>query len=331
MTDVFEPVLSDVFAARKRIATIVRRTPLVYSESLSSKLGVSVWLKLECLQNTGTFKIRGAANRILTLTNQEKSLGLIAHSAGNHGRAVATIARQLGLPLVVCLSKKVPQYRVDAIESLGAEVVRDGYSFDDVLRIVKCVQKDRGLTMVDPFDDPYVIAGQGTIGLEIMEQLPQTAQVVVPLSGGGLFCGVALAMKSIKPEIKAVGVSMGVAPGMLSCLEAGRIVEIPEVESLADALLGGIGLDNRLTFNMTGRLMDQGVRVTEKEIGDGMFEAFEHHHLVVEGSGAVGIGAILGGHVNPIGPVVIIVSGGNVSGELLTRIAAERYNLTIKL
>ncbi|MDL2226197.1 threonine/serine dehydratase [Deltaproteobacteria bacterium OttesenSCG-928-M10] len=327
MTKVQEPVLSDVFAAKKRIQSLVRRTPLVPSESLSQKLGLPVWLKLECLQVTGTFKARGAANRILTLTPEEKARGIIAHSSGNHGRAVATLGRELGLTTVICLSKRVPQYRVDIIKGLGAEVVREGESFDDVLHVVKRVEAERGLTLVDPFDDPYVIAGQGTIGLEIMEDLPEAAQVLVPLSGGGLFSGIAMAMKSIKPEVKAVGVSMGVAPAMIACVEAGKPIEIPEVDSLADALLGGIGLDNRLTFDMTCRLMGQGVRVTEEEIADGMFEAFDRHHLMVEGSGAVGIGAVLGGHISGPGPVVIVVSGGNVSPELLTGIAAKRYKM----
>jgi threonine dehydratase len=216
---------------------------------------------------------------------------------------------------------------VDLIKALGADVIREGDSFDDVLKIVKLVQSERCLTLVDPFDDPHVIAGQGTIGLEILEEMPETAQVLVPLSGGGLFCGIALAMKSVNPAIKALGVSMGVAPGMIACLRAGRIIEIPEANSLADALLGGIGLDNRLTFGMTSRLMDDGVLVTEEEIADGMFEAFDRHHLVVEGSGAVGIGAVLSGRVTGPGPIVIVVSGGNVSAELLTRIASSRYKI----
>lgn len=325
MTTVKHPDLSDVFAARKRIGGMVRRTPLVFADALSEKLGAAVWLKLECLQVTGAFKARGAANRLLALSAEERKRGVIAFSTGNHGRAVAALSRDLGIPAVICLSTRVPQYRVAAMRALGAEVIAHGQSQDEAYAKALEVQRERGLTMVAPFDDPYVIAGQGTIALEVFEELPDTAQMIIPLSGGGLFAGVAMAAKSIRPSVKTVGISMEVAPAMIRSLEAGKPVEIPEKDSLADALLGGIGLDNIHTFPMTRDTIDQTGLVSEQEIAEGMFHAFDQHRLVVEGSGAVGISAILAGQIEARGPVVVVVSGGNASPDVLAGIAGERY------
>ena len=325
MTDIKLPDLGEVFTARQRIAPLTRRTPLIMAEELSEKAGGPVYLKLECLQVTGAFKARGAANKLLSLSDEEKGRGVIAFSTGNHGRAVAALSRQLGIPAVVCLSQRVPAYRVSAMRALGAEVIAYGESQDEAYGKALEVQKERGLTMVAPFDDPYVLSGQGTIALEIMEELPELSQLVVPLSGGGLFAGVAMAAKSIRRSIKTVGVSMAVAPAMIRSLEAGKPVEIPEKDSLADALLGGIGLDNQYTFELTKRHIDQTALVSEEEIAGGMFHCFDQHRLVVEGSGAVGISAILAGHIKADGPLAVVVSGGNVAPELLAEIAANRY------
>ena len=327
MSEVNLPGLSDVFAARKRIAGVVRRTPLVRDAGLSEKLGLPVYLKLECLQLTGAFKARGAANKLLSLTEEEKKRGVIAFSTGNHGRAVAALSSELGIPAVICLSTRVPAWRVEAMRALGAEVVAHGVSQDEAYHKALEIQKERGLTMVAPFDDPYVLSGQGTITLEIMEDLPEVEQMIVPLSGGGLFAGAALAAKAVKPRIKMVGVSMEVAPAMIRSLEAGRPVEIPEKDSLADALLGGIGLDNRYTFELTRRHIDQTELVTEDEIAEGMFHAYDQQKLVVEGSGAVGISAILAGKIKGPGPVAIVVSGGNADPKTLCGIAARHYEL----
>ncbi|MDR1921945.1 MAG: hydroxyectoine utilization dehydratase EutB [Candidatus Adiutrix sp.] len=326
MKAVRQPDLGDVFAARKRIGGLVRRTPLVKAEELSLVLGSDVYLKLECLQITGSFKARGAANRLLSLTGEERRRGVVAFSTGNHGRAVAALSRELGIPAVICLSTRVPRYRLEAMRVFGAEIAAYGQSQDEAYLKALEIQKERGLTMVAPFDDPYVIAGQGTIALEIMEELPETAQVVVPLSGGGLFAGVALAAKTISGSIKAAGVSMAVAPAMIRSLEAGRPVEIEEKDSLADALLGGVGLDNAHTFELTRRYIDQTVLVSESEIAAGMFHAFDKSRLAVEGSGAVGISAILAGRIEKSsGPTVVVVSGQNASPGFLSGLFAEHY------
>ena len=320
------PELGDVFAARRRLGRrLVRRTPLVPAEELSAAAGFEIYLKLECWQTTGSFKVRGAANKLLSLGGEERRRGVIAFSTGNHGRAVAWLGRRLGLPAVICLSARVPAWRIEALRALGAEVVVQGGGQDEAYARALEIQKDRGLVMAAPFDDPLVIAGQGTVALEILEDLPEAAQVVVPLSGGGLFAGVALAAKAIRPSIRAVGVSMAVAPAMIRSLEAGRPVEIPEVDSLADALLGGVGLDNRHTFELTRRYADQVELVSEEEIAAGMFHAFDKLRLVVEGSGAVGLAAVLAGRIKGPGPVVLLVSGGNAAPETLAAIAAARY------
>lgn len=327
MSEIKLPGLSEVFTARKRIQNVVRRTPLVKDLPLSELLGQPVYLKLECLQITGAFKARGAANKLLSLTAEEKKRGVIAFSTGNHGRAVAALSGELGIPAVICLSTRVPQWRVDAMRAMGAEVVAHGVSQDEAYAKALKIKKERGLTMIAPFDDPHVLCGQGTMTLEIMEDLPETAQLIVPLSGGGLFSGLAVAAKTIKPKVKMVGVSMEVAPAMIRSLEAGKPVEIPEKDSLADALLGGIGLDNKYTFELTRCYIDQMELVNEAEIASGMVHAFDQQKLVVEGSGAVGISAVLAGRITGPGPVVIVVSGGNADPKTLCGLAAKHYQL----
>jgi threonine dehydratase len=249
---------------------------------------------------------------------------VIAFSTGNHGRAVAHVCRELGIRAVICLSERVPAFRVQAMENLGAEVVRYGQSQDQAYQETLRIQADQGLTMVAPFDDPEIVAGQGTIGLELLEDLPGLGSVVVPVSGGGLMGGIALALKSAGAGITTVGVSMEVAPAMYRSLEAGRPVEIPEKDSLADALLGGIGLDNRFTFPLVRDLVDEMVLVSEEEIAQGMVFCLERLGLVAEGSGAVGVAALVSGRLKiEKGPAVLVLSGGNVDLAWLIKEAAR--------
>jgi threonine dehydratase len=291
--------------------------------------GFKVYLKLETLQLTGTFKARGAANKLMSLGNAEKERGVIAFSTGNHGRAVAHIARNLKLPAVICLSERVPAFRVKAMRDLGAEVVAYGQSQDEAYAKALEIQKERGLTMIAPFDDPFVLCGQGTMAIEIFEEIPNTKALIVPLSGGGLFSGVALASKTINPKVKMIGVSMEVAPAMIRSLTAGKPIEIPEVDSLADALLGGIGLDNQYTFSLTQKYIDKSVLVSEDQIARAMYGAFYHERLVIEGSGAVGLAALendlIDLNIEPNDPVVVIVSGGNVDTRLLQAIIEKNH------
>ncbi len=318
--------LREIFAARKRTAGIVRRTPLISSSLLSNKIGVSVYLKLETLQQTGSFKVRGAANKLLALSQTERQRGVIAFSTGNHGRAVAHIGKRLGIATTICLSERVPQYRVEAMKQLGAEVLQHGTSQDEAYAAALKLEKDKGLKMINPFDDPLIIAGQGTIGLEVLEDLPEVDTVIVPLSGGGLISGVALAMKTADPKIRVIGVSMECAPAMYHCIQAGKPVEIEERDSLADALLGGIGLDNQYTFPMVRDYVDDIVLVSEEAIAEAMFFAFDGLRLVVEGAGAVGIAALLNQKPLQLGKkVVVVLSGANVDVSQLTAIASKRY------
>ncbi len=319
--------LQDVFLAKHRLQYMTRKTPLIPSPQLSRHTGCNVHLKLENLQETGSFKVRGAVNKLSSLTLEEKTRGVIAFSTGNHGRAVAYVASKMNIRAVICLSSRVPQYRVDVMKSLGAEVIRHGQSQDEAYVRALELEKEEGLAMVNPFDDPDIIAGQGTIALEILEELPEVDTVIVPLSGGGLISGIALAVKIASPNIRVIGVSMDVAPAMYHCIKAGKPIEIEEKDSLADALLGGIGSDNQYTFPIVRDLVDDIILVSEKEIAAGMFYALDTHRLMLEGAGAVGISALISNKISRIGNcTVAVASGGNVDVSLLVKIASERYN-----
>lgn len=307
------PTLRDVFKARRRIENLVRRTAAVESPVLSDRAGATVHLKLECLQHTGSFKVRGACNRILAFSDEERRRGVVTFSTGNHGKAVAYVAGRLGIPATVCLSEHVPAYRAGLIKGFGARVHIEGESQDEAEDAYYRVMEEGHLAPVVPFDDPYIIAGQGTLGLEFIEDVPSLDTVLVPLSGGGLLAGVALALKSVDPSLKVVGVSIERSPVMLESLRAGKPVRLEEKDTLADSLLGGIGDNNRYTLPMIQNLVDEHVVVGEEEIEEGMVYAFRYHGLVIEGAAAVGIAALLSGKVDVAGKTAgIILSGGSV-------------------
>ena len=314
----------DIWVARRELEPLIRKTPLVVSPSLSERVGASVYLKLENLQETGSFKIRGAANRLLHLTDEEKARGVVTFSTGNHGRAVAHVARELGVRAVVCLSKRVPAYRIEAIRRLGAELAVVGECQDEAEEYANQLREQQGMTMINPFDDPFVIAGQGTIGLELLADLPEIGTVVVPVSGGGLIAGIALILKAADPSIRVIGVSMERAPVMFHSLRAGRPIHIEEEETLADALAGGIGLDNQYTFGLVQRLVDEMTIVSEADIAAAIAFALEEHGMIVEGAGAVGIGALRFGKAQHLAKnVAIVVSGGNLDPGTLLRVVRE--------
>ncbi|HTH76493.1 MAG TPA: hydroxyectoine utilization dehydratase EutB [Trinickia sp.] len=315
--------LADVFRARHRLAGRVTHTPLVESASLSLRAGVPVYLKLETVQPTGSFKVRGATNTLAQLA-AEGVTKVVTASTGNHGRALAYAARALGIEAAVCMSSLVPTNKVDAVAALGARVVIVGRSQDDAQVEALRLASDEGYAFVPPFDDVRVIAGQATIGLEIVEALPDAATLVVPLSGGGLFSGVAFAAKTIRPDLCAIGVTMARGAAMHESLAAGRPVAVEEVATLADSLGGGIGLDNRYTFAMTHDLADDIVLLDEPSIARGIVHAYRAERLVVEGAAAVGIAAVLDGRI-PVknGPIVIVVSGANIDIDAHRRIVME--------
>jgi len=313
--------LSDIRAARARIAGRVASTPLVPSPSLSTH--APVFLKLETRQPTGSFKLRGAINAMLALDPETRARGLVTASTGNHGRALAHAAREAGAHAVVCLSSLVPANKVEAVRALGAEVRIVGHSQDDAQAEVDRLVRAEGLTEIPPFDHPDVVAGQGTIGLELVEAVPNLDLVLVPLSGGGLAAGVAVAVRGLRSSARVVGVSMARGAAMAASLDAGRPVAVDEVETLADSLGGGIGLANRTSFALCRDLLDDVVLLSEDEIAAGIRHAQIREGETVEGAGAVGIAAILAGKVAVHGPTVAILSGRNIDAAIHARIVAD--------
>lgn len=320
------PTLHDVYRAHARIKPLILRTPVCVSDDLAKGCGAqSVHLKLECLQNTGAFKVRGAANKILDLAPEEKQRGVITFSTGNHGKAVAYVAGQTGIRALVCLSGHVAPYRAEMIKGLGAEVSIKGHSQDEAEKNYQQLAVSRGLVPVVPFDDPMIIAGQGTIALEILAELPDTDVLLVQLSGGGLLAGIAVAAKSINPDIQVIGVSLEQSPAMLESLQAGKPVQVPEKDSIADSLLGGIGFENRYTLPLVSRFTDDHVLVSEEDIKNGMFYIFDRHRLIVEGAAAVGVSALVNGKLDVKGKhVVALLTGSSINSDQYVRIIQNR-------
>jgi threonine dehydratase len=316
--------VSQLYAAQTVIYAYARRTPLIRSHYLSEQTRGEIFLKLENLQVTGAFKVRGAANRLLSLSEADRARGVIAFSTGNHGRAVAWVGKQLGMRVVICVPESVLPHKVRAMRELGAEVRVVGADQDSAeAEAVAMAQRER-LTWVSPFDDPWVVAGQGTIGLEIVEELPDVEVVMAPLSGGGLLGGIALAIKSYNAQIQTIGVSMDRGPVMVASLAAGKPVQLPEEPTLADSLVGGIGMENHYTFDLVRQTVDTTAIVSEAEIAQAMVYAVKQEKTVVEGGGAVALAALLAGKVDVAGKrVACVVSGGNVDLMMLSRLLAE--------
>jgi len=308
--------LDDIERAADRIRGRVTRTPLIHSPSLSRRARQPVHLKLETRQPIGAFKLRGATNAILALDPAARERGLVTASTGNHGRAVAYAAQALGIPATICMSSLVPANKVEAIRALGAEIRIVGVSQDDAQDEVERLVESHGLTPIPPFDNADVVAGQGTIGLEIVEDLPDAATVLIPLSGGGLAGGIAVAVKTLKPQARIIGISMERGAAMHASIAAGRPVAVREEETLADSLGGGIGLSNHVTFPLCRDLLDEIVLLTEDEIAAGIRHASHEEGEIVEGAGAVGVAAVLAGKVKLTGPTAIILSGSNIDARV---------------
>lgn len=313
-------ILSEIEAARRRIEGKIEPTATVSSASLSEIAGVPVFLKMEHRQTTGSFKLRGASNAVARLDADARRRGVVAASTGNHGRALAYAAKLEGVRAVICMSRLVPGNKIAEIRRLGADIRIVGDSQDDAQDEVDWLVETEGLAMVPPFDNADVIAGQGTLGLEMMEVVPAVTTVLVQLSGGGLAAGVAAAVKGLSPSTRVIGVSMQRGAAMKASLDAGRPVPVEEVPTLADSLGGGIGLSNRFTFKMCRNLLDAVVLLTETEIAAGVRHAYAVEREIVEGAGAVGIAAILAGKVKPEGETIVLLSGRNIDMDLHRRI-----------
>ena len=305
------PTLAEIFEARQRIASLAIETPLVAS-ALPGKNRAPLWLKLETLQPIGAFKLRGAANALACMAAEQRARGVVCCSTGNHGRAVAYAARAMGIPATVCLSELVPEVKVTAIEALGAQVLRVGRSQDEAQIRADDLVARAGLVDIPPFDHFDVIAGQGTIGVELLQERPELEVLLVPLSGGGLISGIAIAAKAIKPSIHIIGISMDRGAAMAASLEAGAPCEVIEMPSLADSLGGGIGQENAFTLDICRELVDEVVLVSEAEIYRGLRELFFSERLVAEGGSAVSHAAISAGKIEIDRPTAAIISGRNI-------------------
>jgi len=316
--------LADILAARRRIAGIAALdTPLVPSPFLSRIADSEVLLKLEFAQPTGAFKLRGAANAVALLP--EGNAGVTCCSTGNHGRAIAYAAAGRGMRAVICMSSLVPQAKVEGIRALGAEVRIVGNSQDEAQAESERLAREEGLAEIPPFDALPVIAGQGTIGLELVEQRPDLETLLIPLSGGGLAGGIAFALKRLKPSIRIVGITMERGAAMHAAIRVGRPVRITEVPSLADSLGGGIGLENRHTFALCRDCLDDVVLVSEEEIYHAMQAHYFEDRIVCEGASAVGAAALMAGKLGRVrGPVASIVTGRNVDMKVFTDIVNGR-------
>lgn len=302
----------DIAGALRRIRPLAWETPVVPLELPGAP---PTHVKLESLQHTGSFKVRGAANRLLKLDARQRGRGVVAASSGNHGRAVAEVAARLGIPATVCVPDWVDPVKLRAIDAAGAQVVRAGPGYDHAEERAAELAAMGEIELVHPFDDLDVIEGQGTVGLEVAAQLPGVEEVIVPLSGGGLVAGIGLAVR--ERGVRVVAVSARRASVMAQSLERGRPVQLPEEETVASALSGGIGLGNRFSFALCGQVIDEHVVVAEGDIRSAVRRAFRQCRLVVEGGGVVGLAALWSGRYRPRGRAAVIVTGGNIDRRLL--------------
>ena len=312
--------LRDIKDARETIRNLVKRTPLVHSQFLSDFCDGEVYLKLENLQTTSSFKIRGALNKMLHLSSEELERGIVTASAGNHGQAVAIGAEKLNLAAKIVIPRNTPKVKIDKIRKRNVELVLHGDIYDEAEQKARDLARKDGLTYISPYNDNSVIAGQGTIGLEILEDLNTVDTVIVPVGGGGLISGISLAIKSIEPSVRIIGVQSEASPVMYESLKAGRIVDVEMRESIADGLFGGIEKDS-VTFEIVQKYVDSLLLVKEKTIKQAIFLLWNKEKQVVEGAGAVAISLILENKDLFAGKTIVaVISGGNIDKKLFRNI-----------
>ncbi len=311
--------LQDIQTARQRIGDVIYRSPVPYSLSLSRLCGCEIYCKLDHLQMTGSFKERGARNKLAQLSDDEKKRGVIAASAGNHALALAYHGQDMGIDVTVVMPKWAPLVKVSNCRSFGANIVLEGESYDDARAKAIATAEAKGMTYVPGFDDPAIIAGQGTAGLEILEDVPDVDAVIVPVGGGGLMAGVGLAIKSLKPSVRVIGVESTHAPTLDASMKAGKVTRITTKPSLADGLqVAEIG---KLCFDIIPKVMDELVLVDEGEIATSILRLLEYEKMVVEGAGAVPLAAAMRKNLGLEGKnVVLLLSGGNIDVTILSKI-----------
>ena len=292
--------------AREALKGVAEVTPVVTSK----RLGTNLYIKSENLQKTGSFKIRGAYNKIRNLTPEEASRGVIACSAGNHAQGVALSATRLGIKSVICMPEGAPILKVEATRGYGAEVVLVPGIYDDAAREAERLSREEGYTFAHPFNDPYVIVGQGTIGLEILEQVPDVEQIIVPIGGGGLISGIATAVKSMRPNVKVIGVQAATVPSMFVSFRSGMITTVKDGPTIADGI--HVLTPGDLTFRLVQQYVDDIVTVSEDEIAAAIVALLEGRKTLAEGAGATTVAAFLFDKVDTSLKTAVVVSGGNV-------------------
>jgi threonine dehydratase len=312
--------LADIQSARRALREVILTTPLLPAAQLSTELGAAIFYKAENTQHSGSFKIRGAYHTISHLSVEERTRGVIAPSAGNHAQGVALAAQLLGVRAVIVMPERAPLTKIVATRRLGAEVVLHGASFDDAVAHARVLQAQEGYTYVHAFDHPRVIAGQGTIGLELAEALPMLQTMVVPIGGGGLISGIAIALKALLPDVRIIGVQAAGCAPVGSSLAAGRPLAVASARTIADGI--AVKCPGELTLPIIMRLVDEVVTVEEDEIVQAIAHVVQYSRLVVEGAGAAGVAALLAGkvRVRPGEVVATILCGGNIDSNLLARV-----------
>lgn len=312
--------LDAIRAAQATLNGIITATPMLEDDALSKLLGVKVSLKAECLQRAGSFKIRGAFNKISNLTAAERARGVIAPSAGNHAQGVALAASLLGISSTIIMPTFAPLTKVVATRDFGAHVILEGATFDDAAAHARTLSESEGFIYVHAFNDPAVIAGQGTIGLEMLEALPDANVFVVPIGGGGLIAGIATAIKALKPDARVIGVQAAGCSAVLPSLKAGAPVQVAAAQTIADGI--AVKRPGDLTLPIIKALVDDVLEVTDDEIARAIVHCGQRAKLVVEGAGAAGVAALLAGKVSleSTDQVCVILCGGNIDGNLLARV-----------
>ncbi|MBU5670038.1 threonine ammonia-lyase [Peptoniphilus sp. MSJ-1] len=310
--------IDSVYNAAFKLKTIVRKTDLIHAENL----GENIYLKTENLQRTGSFKLRGAYNKISKLSKEEKERGVVATSAGNHAQGVALTCKKLGIPATIFMPEHAPLSKVEATRSYGAEVILEGNNYDEAFQASQEYNKKHNKTFIHAFDDIDVIAGQATLGLEILDQLVDVEAVIVPIGGGGLISGIAFLIKSLKPDTKIIGVEAENAASMKKSIEEGKIADLDTVNTFADGI--AVKKPGELTFEFVKEYVDEIVTVSEDEIASAVLELLEKQKLMCEGSGAVSFAAIKHGKVDVDGKkTVALLSGGNIDVNILSRIISR--------
>ncbi|MBV9582785.1 MAG: threonine/serine dehydratase [Chloroflexi bacterium] len=312
MTDVS---LDDVRGAAGRIAPFVVRTPLERSIELSDRCGVDVWLKYECFQLTGSFKLRGALNALQLL---DSATTVVTASAGNHGLGVASAAARLNMSAIVLVPRTASQTKVDALRQSGAELIQVGETYDEAEEAAMHLAQSRGLPFISAYNDAAVIAGGGTVALEIFEDLPDVHTLIVPAGGGGLISGIGVAALGLEPKTTIYGVQSEASPALHAALAHGRLVQVEIRPSLADGLAGNVEAGS-ITFELIRQHVHRLELVSEAAIAEAMHWLLVHERVVVEGSAAVGVAALLGGQLRPQGPVAVVLTGRNVAQAVLRK------------